>query len=199
MDKLARNDHPILEPIRRRWSPRAFDGTPVSSAELASLFEAARWAASAFNEQPWRWLVASRADEEGFAGLLGCLNDWNQQWAAGAGALALAVIAERFARNGKPNDYAAYDLGQACANLAIQAAGMDLLVHPMAGIEPEKARERFGIPEGFRALTGIAIGRPGDSAALPDDMRESELAPRSRKALSELVFAGGWERPHPLA
>ena len=197
MDKPAPNEHPIIDAVKRRWSPRAYDGTPVATRDLASLFEAARWAPSAFNEQPWRWILASRDDEAAFADLLGCLDPWNRKWADAAGALALAVASERFARNGKPNAYAGYDLGQACAQLALQATEMGLFVHPMAGIEPETARERFGIPAGFAAVTALAIGRAGDPETLPEDMRESELASRERKPLNELVFGARWDESFP--
>ncbi len=198
MEKPAPNDHPIIDPIRNRWSPRAYDGKALDPKELASLFEAARWAPSAFNEQPWRWIVASCDDAAAFSAMLDCLDPWNQKWAGSAGALTIAVASEQFARNGKPNAWAGYDLGQACAQLAVQATSMALYVHPMAGLDPEKARERYAIPEGFSAITALAIGRGGDPESLPEEMREGELAPRERKALSELVFGGRWGETFPL-
>lgn len=198
MDNPAQNDHPLIDPIRLRWSPRAFDGKAVAQDDLAALFEAARWAASAFNEQPWRWLLASREDEAAFAELLDCLNPWNRQWAGAAGALAVAVAAERFQRNDQPNAHAWYDLGQACAHLALQATALGLFVHPMAGIEPEKARERFRIPEGYAVVTGLAVGHAGDPATLPEELKAAEQTPRRRRPLDELVFAGRWGETHPL-
>jgi nitroreductase len=197
MDKPAPSTHPLIEPIKQRWSPRAFDGGTLAASDLASLFEAARWAPSAFNAQPWRWILAVREEEAAFEQVLGCLIPWNRSWAQQAGALALAVASERFAHNDKPNDTALYDLGQACAQLAIQAASLGLFIHPMSGIEPETARERFGIPEGFSAVTALAIGRSGDPDSLPEEMREGERAPRERLPLDELVFTGAWGKAYP--
>ncbi|MBM4117213.1 nitroreductase [bacterium] len=188
----------MLEAIRRRWSPRAWTAEPLPAGAIAALFEAARWAPSSFNEQPWRWLVAGREDPNAFALLLSCLGEWNQRWARRAGALALAVTREQFSRNEKSNHHAWYDLGQACALMAVQAAALGLQTHQMGGIDPERARQVYGVPAGYQVVTGIAIGRPGDPAALDDEgMRESELAPRRRRPLAESVFAGRWGEPHP--
>ena len=196
--KPAPTEQPVLEAIRQRWSPRAFAAEPVPAAELASLFEAARWAASSFNEQPWRWLLAGREDPNAFALMLSCLGEWNQRWARRAGALALAVTREHFTHNDKPNHHAWYDLGQACALMAVQAAALGLQIHQMGGIDPERARQVYGVPAGFQVVTGIAIGRQGDPGTLDDEgMLKSELEARQRRALAESVFADRWGESHP--
>lgn len=191
---------PVLEAVRLRWSPRAWTAEPVPAATLATLFEAARWAPSSFNEQPWRWLVAGREDPNAFALMLSCLGEWNQRWARRVGALALAVTREHFTHNEKPNHHAWYDLGQACAIMAVQAASLGLQIHQMGGIDPERARQVYGVPAGFQVVTGIGIGRQGDPATLDDEgMLKSELGPRERRPLAESVFAGRWGEPHPAA
>jgi nitroreductase len=196
--KPAPTQHPVLEAVRLRWSPRAWTAEPVPAATLATLFEAARWAPSSFNEQPWRWLVAGREDPDAFALMLSCLVESNQRWARRAGALALAVTREHFTHNEKPNHHAWHDLGQACALMAVQAAGMGLQIHQMGGVEPERARQVYGVPAGFQVVTGIAIGWQGDPATLEDEgMLKTELGPRLRRPLAESVFAGRWGEPHP--
>jgi nitroreductase len=194
MDKKAKTDHPVHELIARRWSPRALEPRPVPADVLRSLLEAARWAASAFNEQPWRFIVARRDDTEEFETMLGCLVEGNQTWARNAGALILTAARSTYTHNDKPNRHAWHDLGQAAANLCLQAIEMGLFAHQMAGILPDKVRETYGVPEGFEVVTGIAVGYAGNPDELPDKLREAELAPRSRKAHDEFVFRGGWER-----
>ena len=135
-----------------------------------------------------------------FATLLSCLGDWNQRWARSAGALALAVTSEQFTHNGKPNHHAWYDLGQACALMAVQAAALGLQVHQMGGIDPQRAREIYAVPAEHAVVVGIAIGWPGDPDSLPEaDMIKSERAPRRRRPLAETVFADRWGEPHPIA
>jgi nitroreductase len=195
MSKRALTDHPIHEPLARRWSPYGFDVKEVSAADVRSLFEAARWTASAFNEQPWRYLVARRSEREEFDRILSCLVEANQAWARNASVLVLTVMAENYARNGKPNGSALHDLGQASANLSVEATVRGLSVHQMAGILPDRARELFGIPEGYRAVTGIAIGYAADPNTLSAELRKRDTSPRSRHPLSESVFSGKWEVP----
>ncbi|NNE43477.1 MAG: nitroreductase family protein [Gemmatimonadetes bacterium] len=190
--KRARPDHPIDDTIAARWSPYAYDGTAVPLADLQAVFEAARWAASAFNEQPWRYIVASRDDTPEFERLLSCLVDANQAWARHAGALALGVVGRRYSRNDKPNGTAEHDLGLASANLTLEATRRGFQVHQMAGILPERARELYGIPDGFDALTGIAVGRPAAPDDAPENFRDRDLSPRTRRPLAETVFTGAW-------
>jgi len=191
-------DHPIHELIARRWSPYAFADRGVSDDDLRSLFEAARWAASSYNEQPWRYIVATRADPEGFGRLLSCLVEGNQAWARAAPVLALGCTSLNFALNGQPNAAAHHDLGIASASLTLEATARGLFVHQMIGIVPDRARELYDIPEGVQPLTGLAIGYPGDPDALPEKNRERDLAPRQRKPLPEFVFGGRWGTPSSL-
>ena len=190
--KQATPDHPIHELIARRWSPYAFADRPVSDDDLRSLFEAARWAASSYNEQPWRYIVATKANPDAFERMLSCLVEGNQAWAAAAPVLALGCASLRFARNDQPNSAAFHDLGIASATLTLEATARGLFVHQMIGILPDKARELYRIPEGVQPLTGLAVGYAADANTLPEKLRERDLAPRGRKPLAEFVFDGEW-------
>jgi nitroreductase len=192
LEKIATSDHPVHSLIVERFSPYVFADRSISAADLASLFEAARWAPSSYNEQPWRYLVARREDAEAFARLLSCLVEANQVWARFASALALGVCVKTFARNGKPNRAAEHDLGLAAGNLCAEATARGIQVHQMIGILPDRARELFGIPPEAEALTGIAIGYAGENAAAPDALRERDRVSRQRKPLAEFVFSGRW-------
>ena len=190
--KQASPDHPIHELIARRWSPYAFADRPVSDDDLCSLFEAARWAASSYNEQPWAYILATKGEPDEFDRLLSCLVEGNQGWAADAPVLALGCTSLRFTRNGKPNAAAVHDLGLASATLTLEATARGLVVHQMIGILPDKARELYLIPEGVQPVTGLAIGYAADPSTLSEKYRERDLAPRSRKPLNEFVFDGEW-------
>jgi nitroreductase len=198
MEKPAETQHPIHDLIRRRWSPRAFAARPVEPEHLLSLLEAARWAPSSFNEQPWVFLVATHDNPEEFQRMLSCLVDANVVWAQRAPVLMLSVARRSFEHNSKPNRHAFHDVGLAAANLVTQATVLGLAVHQMAGILPDKAREVFGIPEGYDAVAGIAIGYPGEPDLLPEELRKRELAPRTRKPLESFVFSGRWGGISPL-
>ena len=197
-DKKASTDYPIHELLAERWSPYGFEDRPVDEGDLRSLFEAARWAASSYNEQPWSYLVATRENPEEFARLLSCLVDPNQAWAKAAPVLALGVVSLRFSRNKKENRAAVHDLGLAAGNLLVEATARGLCVHQMIGILPDKAREVYEIPEHSEAWTALAIGYKADPAKLPDTLKERDLAPRQRKPLSQFVFSGKWGDPSPL-
>jgi nitroreductase len=192
MDKPAPADHPIAAPIRERWSPRAFGPRPLSLSEWRSLFEAARWAPSCYNDQPWHFLVATREEPAEFAKMLECLVPQNRAWAQHAAALALVVARLRFRHKDSPNRHALYDTGQAVALLSVQATALGIRVHQMAGFSAEKAREVYEIPEGYEAVTAIAFGDPGDLADLPEQLRATEIAERVRRAQVEFVFQGRW-------
>jgi nitroreductase len=191
-DKRASTSHPIHDLLAARWSPYAFDDRSVSDADLRSLFEAARWAPSSYNEQPWSYIVATREDGEDFAKLLSCLVDANQVWAKAAPVLALGVVRLRFVRNDKPNHAAVHDLGLAAGNLLVEATARGLSVHQMIGIVPERARDLYQIPDGSEAWTALAIGHRGDPSKLPETLRGRDTTPRQRKPLREFVFGGGW-------
>ncbi len=197
-EKKASTDYPIHELLAERWSPYTFEDRPVPEADLCSLFEAARWAPSSYNEQPWSYIVATKDDPEQLQRLLSCLVDGNQVWARAAPVLALGVVSLRFARNAKDNRAAVHDLGLGSGNLLLEATARGLFVHQMIGILPDKAREIYGIPEHFEVWTGLAIGYKGDPTSLSDQLRERDLAPRQRKPLREFVFSGKWENPSPL-
>ena len=198
MEKPATNDHPIHDLLRRRWSPRAFSDKPVPAEVLKSLFEAARWAASSYNEQPWAYLVATRDDTEGFAKLVSVLMDANTVWAKNAPVLALSVARLNFKHDGSPNRVALHDVGAASASLTFEATARGLAVHQMAGFYADKAREAFQIPPGWEPAAALAIGYPGESDTLLEKLRERELAARSRKPLSEFVMSGTWGQASPI-
>jgi len=193
MVKIAPTDHPIHALISDRWSPYGFTDRKVAPEDLRSLFEAARWAPSCYNEQPWRFIVATSDDAPGFARLLSCLVDANQAWARHAPVLALGVARRTFTRNDRVNRHALYDLGQAVANLSVEATERGLAVHQMGGILPERARELYLVPDEFEIVTGIAIGHAGAGTDLPDDYRQRDATPRVRSSLESFVFADRWE------
>ena len=197
-EKRATTDYPIHELLAERWSPYGFEDRPVAEADLRSLFEAARWAASSYNEQPWSYLVATRENPEEFARLLSCLVEPNQAWAKAAPVLALGVVSLRFSRNNKENRAAVHDLGLAAGNLLVEATSRGLSVHQMIGILPDKAGELYQIPENSEVWTALAIGYKADPEKLPDALKERDLAPRQRKPLSDFVFSGKWGDPSPL-
>ena len=192
--KHAQPEHPILDPLARRWSPYAYDATrTVEPEKLRSCLEAARWAASSYNEQPWTFLLARREDAEAFATMLECLLEANQAWAKSASVLLLTVASETFSRNGKPNRVAVHDIGLAAANFTIQATALGLDVHQMAGINISKIRQTYGVPEGYEPVTAIAVGYALPAEQIENaSVREKDTHPRERKPLSETVFSGKW-------
>ena len=189
---------PINHLIANRWSPRAFEARAVEPEKLRGLFEAARWAASSYNAQPWYFIVATKDDPENFAKVLSTFVEFNQGWAKNAPVIALSVAGLKMPHDRSQNRHAFHDVGQAAATLALEATSLGLQVHQMAGIDPEKAREVFGIPEHFEAVAGIALGYPGTPEALGDPLRERELAPRERKPASSFVFTGKWGQVSPF-
>ena len=199
MQKPAPSEVPIHELIRNRWSPRAFAEKALPEEVLRSLFEAARWAPSSFNEQPWAYIVATRGDQENFEKVLGTLVEFNAGWAKNASVLAIAVSKLAFDGNHAPNRNAQYDTGAATALLSVEATSRGLVVHQMAGFDPDKARKAFAIPAGWEPLAAIAVGYPGDPDSLPPKLRDRELAPRTRKPIREFVMTGSWGHTAPFA
>ena len=191
-DKRAVTAHEIIDVIAARWSPRAFADRPVEPEKLRQLFEAARWAASSYNEQPWRYIVATKDDPEAYERLLHGLNEYNQQWAKTAPVLMLGLYKTTFSRNGKPNRCASHDLGAASAQLTAQATALDLYVHQMAGINMDVIRETYNVPDDFEPMAALAVGYLGDPSVLPDKLARREGSERSRRSLSETVFGDGW-------
>jgi nitroreductase len=191
MQKPAPTNFPVHDLIRDRWSPRAFAKKPVEPSVLASLFEAARWAPSSSNEQPWAYLVATKDEKENFAKTLGVLVEFNAGWAKEAPVLMIAFSRLNF-QNGTANRNAFYDTGAATALLSVEATARGLAVHQMAGFDPAKAKQVFEIPEDWEPIAAIAIGYPGDPSSLPQKLHDREVAPRTRKPLSEFVMSGRW-------
>jgi nitroreductase len=196
--KKAVTDHPIQHALSDRWSPYGFEDRPVAEADLCSLFEAARWAASSYNEQPWNYIVAIKENSKEFDRLLSCLVEANQAWAKAAPVLVLGVVSLRFAKNQKDNRAAVHDLGLASGNLVVEATTRGLSVHQMIGILPDKAREVYQIPEHFEAWTALAIGYNADPATMPAALKERDMAPRQRRPLRDFVFTGQWKSASPI-
>jgi nitroreductase len=198
MQKQAPTDFPINDLIRQRWSPRAFSDKLVEPEVLRSVFEAARWAPSSNNEQPWVYIVAAKDDPENFAKMLSVLVEFNAGWAKTAPVLILAVARLAFHNNGTPNRNAFYDTGAASVLLSLEATSRGLFLHQMAGFDAEKSRQVFGIPAGYEPIAAMALGYPGDPQSLSQKLRDRELAPRTRKPLSEFVLTGQWGHTAPF-
>ena len=198
MEKRAPTSVPIHELIERRWSPRSFANRSVEPEKLRKLFEAARWAPSSSNIQPWHFIVATKDNAEEFSRALDCLRSGNKSWVANAPVLAFSVARSIWPDSSDVNRHAQYDLGQSVAYLTFEAMTEGLYVHQMAGIFPDKVRETYGVPENYEPMTAMAIGYGGDADALPEDLRKRETAPRTRKTLESFVFAGHWDSPAPF-
>jgi nitroreductase len=198
MERPAPTNFPLHDPIKHRWSPRAFAERNVSKEQLTCLFEAARWAASCFNEQPWRFLIATKEDNEAYERLLGCLVPANQVWARTAPVLMISLTSTIFAKNGKKNPHAWHDVGLAVSNLTIQAMTMGLFLHQMAGIDPARIRTDFALPDAIEPVAGIALGYPGPAEILPPELAAKESAPRTRRPLAESVFRNRFGEPSPV-
>ena len=191
--KAATPAHDILDVFSRRWSPRAFADRRVEPEKIRRMLEAARWTMSSYNEQPWRYVVASRHEEpEAYDRLLRCLSDGNQSWAEHAPVLMMSFYKTTFSGNDRQNRCAPHDVGAASAALTFQATAMDLYVHQMAGIEKDVARETYDVPDDFEPMAGLAVGYLGDPSMLSEKQEKSERAERSRKSLDEFVFGDGW-------
>ncbi len=196
--KEAQPDYPIEALLARRWSPYSFAERDVPLEDLQGIFEAARWAPSSYNEQPWRYLLARRSDPAAFEKLLSCLIDGNQAWAKSAPVLLIGLAVVTFARNGKPNAAAVHDLGLAAGNICVEATARGLFVHQMIGIVPERVRSLYNVPDDAEPLTAAAIGYLGDGSGLPEAMQERDRGPRTRRPLAGFVFQDGWDQPAPL-
>jgi len=187
MKKPAITRRNISENIKNRWSPRAFDSKPVEEEKLLSVLEAGRWAASAFNEQPWRFVVGKKGEEK-YDKILASLIEWNRQWAGKAPVLILNLAKKTFSRNGKANTTALYDLGQAVAGLAMEAVNQGLVSHQMSGFDKEKARLSLDVSDEFQIVSVMALGYYGDVEELPQDMKQMEMSARERKTGRDLLF-----------
>jgi nitroreductase len=172
----------VLEVIKNRFSPYEFTNKAISETDLKTLFEAAGKAASAFNEQPWRFVYALKEDSENFNRLHECLVEGNQGWTKDVAALVITVVSKNYAKNGSPNSVAKHDLGLAVGNLTVQASSVGIHLHQMAGIIPQKAIELLNIPDGYEPVTAIALG-----------YYEGESGVKPRKSVDEIAFKGVWK------
>jgi nitroreductase len=191
--QLLEIEHDVLDVIQRRWSPVIYSPETVETEKLLTVLEAARWAPSSYNEQPWSFLVARKEEPEEFARMLSCLVPGNVTWAQHVPVLILSVAKRHFERDGKANRHAWHDTGIATGFLMLQAAELGLLAHGMAGFDPEKARQLYGIPESHEAVAAIALGYPGDESGAPEELRKRNVR-RPRRPLDQFVFAGKWGR-----
>lgn len=199
MRKPAETRYDVHDLIRERWSPRAFSEDVIEEEDLGTLLEAARWAPSCFNEQPWRFIIARRQNESEFAAMLSCLSPFNQEWAQHAGLLMLAVASRFFAHNQKENRHAWHDVGLASAQLMLQAKALGLVSHPCAGFDSDKARATYQIPADFEPVTALVVGYPGSFSELSEKNQAKELAPRQRRPLHEIAYAGTWGTHPPFS
>jgi len=187
MQKPANNTYPILEAFKQRWSPRAYSDKPVEPEKVKSLLEAARWAPSAFNEQPWRFIVGIKG-ERTWHMIMETLVEWNRQWAAKAPVLVINLGKKTSSYNGKPNATYAYDTGQAVAMMVTEAVNQGLIGHQMSGFDAAKASELFNISDDFQPISVSAFGYYGDPEMLPADMKKTESKPRERKTIDEMLL-----------
>lgn len=192
MNRNAQPAQPIHTLHVERWSPYNYDPAKnVAAEDLQAMFEAARWSASAFNAQPWRYIVGVKATQpEVWQAVLDVLVPGNQAWAQHVPVLALGLIRTDFEHNGKPNAWAQHDLGAASANLTVEATSRGIRVHQMAGIEPDKAIEQFGLAENIQPVTALAIGYAGPNDQLDPDIAARDENPRQRLEVSEFLVAG---------
>ncbi len=185
---MRQPDHSIQPLILNRWSPRAMSGETIEDEELMPLFEAARWAPSSYNAQPWRFIFAKRETEH-WKPLFELLVEFNQSWAKDAAALVLIISHKVFEHNGKPSDTHSFDTGAAWENLALEGSARGLVVHGMQGFDYEKAKTVCNIPDDFQVEAMVAIGKPGNKEVLPPELQIKET-PSTRKPLSELIMEG---------
>lgn len=188
---MRKPDHAIEPLFVRRWSPRAMNGQALTETELLTLFEAARWAPSTYNEQEWRFLYGRR-DTPHWPLFFGLLMEANQAWCKNAAVLVVVLARKVFTRNGNPNPVHIFDAGSAWENLALQASAMGLVAHGMAGFDFEKARTSLKVPEHFAVAAMFALGRPGNPADLPPELREREVLTDRRPARDSIA-----EGPYP--
>ena len=188
------SDHPIEAFFLERWSPRAFSGEPIPDADLRAIFEAARWAPSSFNSQPWRFLYARRDTPE-FEKFLGLLIEFNQSWAKNAAVLIIVLSKKMVAKTGKseaaPTHSHSFDAGAAWGYLALQASRSGYAAHGMTGFDIPRAAAELNVPDDYRVEAAVAIGRIGDKSLLPESIRAREQ-PNGRNPQAEFVFEGGF-------
>ena len=195
MIKKATTTYPVHEYIQNRWSPRAFDANKtIADSLLMSVLEAAHWAPSCMNEQPWRYLVCVKAQQpEAWQTLLNCLGEKNQQWAVNAPILILAVAMDYFNNTDKLNRWAAYDTGASCLNLCLQATALGLVTHQIGGFDIATTRSAFALPINVTPMSVIALGYQAEASLLPELLQEKELADRQRAPINQRFWFGNWQ------
>jgi nitroreductase len=191
--KMGKTDIPVETLLLRRWSPRAFSQDAVSDGDLASIFTAASWAASSYNEQPWRFVVGRKGDET-WQIIYDALLPFNQSWAFAAPVLYASFAKKTFTMTGDPNGVTLHDVGAASANASLQATALGYHTHGLAGFSAEKLRSSLAVPEDFAPVACWTLGRLGDPAALAENYKAMELAPRIRKPLKDFVYRA-WDVP----
>ena len=185
-------DNPIHKLFLKRWSPRAMSGEVIDDQKIKSIFEAARWAPSSYNEQPWRYIIARKEQPEKFNKLVSCLEDSNQVWAQHASVLALAFARTTFERNGKVNKAAFHDLGAAASFMSFEATSRGIAVHQIIGLHPNVVNEKYEVPDEYQVLTALAIGYADLSPNTDNVHAERDNTMRSRKKITEFVFRDDW-------
>ncbi len=183
--------YPINKLFTERWSPRAMSGESISDKELMTLFEAARWAPSSYNGQPWRFLYAKK-DTPAWDKFFNLLVEFNQSWCKNAAALVVVVSKDTFDHNNQPSRTHSFDTGAAWENVALQGGLSGLVIHGMAGFDYDRAKKDLTIPDGYTVEAMVAIGKPGKKEDLPKELQESETL-SDRKSLTEIVFEGSFK------
>ncbi|MBU0560581.1 MAG: nitroreductase family protein [Bacteroidetes bacterium] len=197
MSEDNRESSGIIDILKKRWSPRSFSNKNISDESLQRIFEAARWAPSCFNEQPWNFIYFRRGSES-YNKLAAAIMDGNKPWSINAPVLVLTVARNSFERNGKSNNYAMHDLGMAVFSLTLQALSEDIYLHQLAGFDAKMTSEIFRIDDNFSPATVLAMGYLGDPEALPDSLKPSEKKRTGRKPISEFVFMNSWKKANNL-
>ncbi len=193
--KLADTVSGVHDLFRTRWSPRAFSNREVSNRDLEKILDAARWAASSYNEQPWRFFVVRKSELAAYERFLNLLVPANQAWAKTAPVLIITAAKKNFSHNNSPNYYALHDAGQALAHLFLEATALGLHAHGMGGFDHERARKQLNLPDDYHVGAAVALGYAGSPDQLPDNYRKTEIAKRTRKPLSEIAFGESWNQP----
>ena len=183
----------INELIKNRFSPRAFSNKEVTEKEVVTLLKAASLAASSYNEQPWRFIYATKSNTTAFTNILDCIMEFNLPWAKNAAGFIICVVKDNLTLNDKPNSHAWHDMGLAIGNLSIQAQDMDIYLRQIGGFYADKTKEILNIPEGYTPISAIALGYLGDVNDLPKELQERENIAKEFKPFDELIFNGEWK------
>ena len=193
MNKPANTNLDIIDPIKNRWSPRAFSEKEIDNDTLTRIFEAARWAPSSMNEQPWSFIFVRNSDENNFNKVVNSLMETNKEWASKVPLLIVTIIKTFYSRNESANKVAMYDVGQAAAYLSLQASAEGIFVHQMGGFDKAELKKSMELPDGYEPVTVIAAGYAGNPETLPEKFKKREFAERERQPLNEFVFESEWQ------